>query len=227
MKKMLLPGTALVAVVLAIAGGALALGAFDDDDDGGSRDAVADQAKCAAEATDCVEPGGDDAGNGDVSAGMCISEDDPQYDPNVTCDDMVVEGDGNALGMCAPGFTDCVDMVVEDSGDVAQSCLVGATDCNDTPETGAQDECSVENAAACEANMRDLAFADLEQRIPGQEITVVSVEYTEWPDSSLGNPQPDMAYAQVITPGFKMLLEVSGQQYEYHTDLFGQFTAVN
>ena len=224
MKKMLLPGTALVAVVLAIAGGAFALGAFDDDDDG-ARDAVAEDAKCAADATDCVEPGGDDAGNGDVTAGMCISEDDPQYDPNVPCDDMVVDDDGNSLNMCAEGVTDCNDMV--DSGDVAQSCLAGAPDCNDTPDTGAQDECSVENSVACEANMRDLAFADLEQRIPGVKIDVINAEYTEWPDGSLGNPQPDTAYTQVITPGFKIMLEAGGQQYEYHTDLFGQITAVN
>jgi hypothetical protein len=204
MKKYLLPGAALVGVVLAIAGGAFALGAFDDDD--GSGDAVAE-----------------DADNGDA-LGACIAEDDPNYDPERPCND-TVEGGDDSMNMCVEGATDCDDMV--DGGDASQSCLVGTVDCNDTPDVGAQDECSAENSVACEANMRDLAFADLEQRVPGVEITIVSMEYTEWPDGSLGNPQPDMAYTQAITPGFKILLAAGGQQYEYHTDLFGQITAVN
>jgi len=197
MKKLLLPGTALVAVVLAVAGGAFALGAFDDDD-GGSRDA-ADEAKCAADATDCTDPN-------QVS-------------------------DGDALGVCAPGVTDCVDTVVNPDGEVSENiCVEGAEDCNDTVTSGDDvgDECSVvHNIEVCKGHATEVAFADLEQRIPGQEISVVSVEYTEWPDSSLGNPQPDMAYTQVITPGFKVLLEAGGQQYEYHTDLYGEITAVN
>ena len=52
---------------------------------------------------------------------------------------------------------------------------------------------------------------------PGQ-ITLVSMEAVEWSDSSLGCPQPGFMYAQVITPGFKIVLEADGQEYTYHTD---------
>ena len=52
---------------------------------------------------------------------------------------------------------------------------------------------------------------------PGQ-ITPASMEAVEWGDSSLGCPQPGFMYAQVITPGFKIVLEADGQQYTYHTD---------
>jgi len=50
------------------------------------------------------------------------------------------------------------------------------------------------------------------------DIRVLSVEVVDWPDASLGCPQPGMVYAQVITPGFRVLLEVENDKYEYHTD---------
>jgi len=46
----------------------------------------------------------------------------------------------------------------------------------------------------------------------------VSAEAVEWPDASLGNPQPGMVYAQVVTPGYKIILSARGQQYEYHSE---------
>lgn len=52
--------------------------------------------------------------------------------------------------------------------------------------------------------------------IPVEEITVVSVEKVDWPDTSLGLPEPDKVYAQVIVPGFKISLRASGQDYLYH-----------
>lgn len=50
------------------------------------------------------------------------------------------------------------------------------------------------------------------------EIILVSIEAVEWSDSSLGCPQEGFMYAQVITPGYKIVLETQGQQYNYHTD---------
>jgi hypothetical protein len=66
----------------------------------------------------------------------------------------------------------------------------------------------------------ELAREDLARKLdlsPG-EIWVSSVEAVEWSDSSLGCPQPGMDYAQVITPGFLIVLEAAGQTYEYHSD---------
>lgn len=50
------------------------------------------------------------------------------------------------------------------------------------------------------------------------EIALTRVEAVEWSDSSLGCPQPGMMYAQVITPGYRLILTVSGAAYEYHGD---------
>ncbi|HIQ06039.1 MAG TPA: hypothetical protein EYH31_10220 [Anaerolineae bacterium] len=49
------------------------------------------------------------------------------------------------------------------------------------------------------------------------EISVESVEPVQWPDSSLGCPEPGKMYAQVITPGHRVILRAGDQTYEYHT----------
>ena len=54
--------------------------------------------------------------------------------------------------------------------------------------------------------------------LPPDRITLVSMETVEWRDSSLGCPQEGFMYAQVITPGYRIVLEADGQEYVYHTD---------
>jgi hypothetical protein len=65
-----------------------------------------------------------------------------------------------------------------------------------------------------------LAKEDLSQRkgIPLSQIEVVQVEEVDWPNSSLGFPKPGMVYAQVIVPGYRIILSDGSQSYEYHTD---------
>ncbi len=67
----------------------------------------------------------------------------------------------------------------------------------------------------------DLVKQDLAKRlsVTVDQITVVSSTPTEWPDSSLGCPQPGEAYSQIVTPGYLILLSLGQKQYEYHTDL--------
>ncbi|MFO7740972.1 MAG: hypothetical protein R6X31_01540 [Anaerolineae bacterium] len=55
-----------------------------------------------------------------------------------------------------------------------------------------------------------------------EEIEVVSVEPVEWPDASLGCPEPGKMYAQVITPGYRIILELEGDRFEVHTDQEGR-----
>jgi hypothetical protein len=49
-------------------------------------------------------------------------------------------------------------------------------------------------------------------------VKVVQVEPREWPDRSLGCPRPGMGYAQAITPGFLIVVEVEARRFEYHAD---------
>jgi hypothetical protein len=77
----------------------------------------------------------------------------------------------------------------------------------------------VELPAGAEA-LVTLAQQDLARRLDlaPEAIRVVSVEPVEWSDTSLGCPQPGLAYVQVTTPGFRVMLEAEGHMYEYHTD---------
>jgi hypothetical protein len=63
----------------------------------------------------------------------------------------------------------------------------------------------------------DLARVNLAQRlgIEPEAVSVQSVEETVFADASLGVPEPDRHYAQVLTPGYAIRLDVDGQVYEY------------
>ena len=64
-----------------------------------------------------------------------------------------------------------------------------------------------------------MARQDLSHRlgVSSDSISLARVEKVEWPDTSLGNPQPGGLYAQMLVPGFKLTLEAHGQSYLYHT----------
>jgi hypothetical protein len=56
-----------------------------------------------------------------------------------------------------------------------------------------------------------------------EKIHILEIEAVEWPDSSLGCGQPGEVYMPVITPGLRILLEVDGQVYSYHTNTTNRF----
>jgi len=52
-----------------------------------------------------------------------------------------------------------------------------------------------------------------------ESVKILDLEKVDWGDASLGNPEPGMMYAQVITPGFKMSLTADGDTYIFHTSM--------
>jgi len=54
--------------------------------------------------------------------------------------------------------------------------------------------------------------------LPPGQITVVSAEAVEWPDGCLGVQKLGVMCTQAIVPGYKIILEANGEQYEFHTD---------
>lgn len=73
-----------------------------------------------------------------------------------------------------------------------------------------------------EAAIKARDFLAAQLGISTDEITVVRAEAVEWSDSCLGLGQADEICAQMITPGYKVILEVKGSQYELHTDQNGE-----
>jgi hypothetical protein len=85
------------------------------------------------------------------------------------------------------------------------------------PPTGTAGEAAIPPGAE---QVVALARRDLAQRLKRTEatISVASIEAVDWSDASLGCPEPGMVYAQMITPGYRLILVANGERYEYHTD---------
>ena len=69
-------------------------------------------------------------------------------------------------------------------------------------------------------NLIEKIKTDLANRqvVSVEDILLVETMAVEWSDSSLDCPQPGMDYVQVTTPGYRIVLQVNGQSYEYHTN---------
>lgn len=56
------------------------------------------------------------------------------------------------------------------------------------------------------------------------DIEVVRAEKVTWRDASLGCPQPNMAYAQVLSPGWWVILRVGREDFDYRASDNGYFS---
>jgi len=95
-------------------------------------------------------------------------------------------------------------------GDPATATIPRAATPSASATRGTMDYPDVVRVALAQA-AADLGVA------PGQ-LAIIAVEARDWPDSSLGCPQPGRAYAQIVTPGYRLVVQANGRQYEYHTN---------
>ncbi len=57
-----------------------------------------------------------------------------------------------------------------------------------------------------------------ESGVAAAELTLLDLQPVDWPDASLGCPQPETMYMQVITPGYQLTLQdANGTPYAVHT----------
>jgi hypothetical protein len=91
--------------------------------------------------------------------------------------------------------------------------------CSPAAFPGGRDPQPLAGSRPAEFSAQNAALDDLAQRlgIAKSSIRVIQAEAVEWPDASLGCPKPGMMYAQVITPGYRIVLQANGKRYEYHT----------
>jgi hypothetical protein len=90
-----------------------------------------------------------------------------------------------------------------------------------TPDELVPPESPIPTPPANPAVAAAIAHLVAELGLSPADVTVLSVEEMQWSDSSLGCPQPGMMYAQVITPGYRILLEANGETHDVHTDQTG------
>ena len=75
------------------------------------------------------------------------------------------------------------------------------------------------NAPQAALNARKLLMEQL--KVDVDLIGLVSAEQVDWPDACLGIEQPNVMCAQVITPGYRVVLSANGLEYTFHTNLTG------
>lgn len=68
------------------------------------------------------------------------------------------------------------------------------------------------------ARAKDMLTQISELKITAGDVSLAAVETRQWRDSSLDCPRPRMMYNQVITPGYLIILDANGKQYEFHTN---------
>ena len=76
-----------------------------------------------------------------------------------------------------------------------------------------------EAAAAVDAAMQAAAQ---HLGVSPDQLQVTQVEPHQWPDASLGCPQPGQLYSQIVTPGYLVSITSGSHQLEYHTDMRGR-----
>ena len=78
-----------------------------------------------------------------------------------------------------------------------------------------------EAAAAVDSALDDAAS---HLGVSKDQLSVAQVQAQQWPDSSLGCPQPGQLYSQIVTPGYLVRISGSGTELEYHTDTRARVT---
>ena len=71
----------------------------------------------------------------------------------------------------------------------------------------------------------DSVIADLSDLLDRNKdaIQVVRAEQVIWNDGSLGCPEPGAFYTQATVPGYRIVLEIDGEQFNYHANESGFF----
>jgi len=80
------------------------------------------------------------------------------------------------------------------------------------PEPGYSDQPA--NLAAIKKLAHDLG-------LPKTQVVVTLVEQATWPDACLGIYIDGQSCAQVVIPGYRIMLAANGQRFEAHTDQAG------
>jgi hypothetical protein len=122
------------------------------------------------------------------------------------------------LAACAPaaGVQEEEPTEVPTSEVIQEPTQAPTEEMTDVPPSGGS-----EGALDVIASSAAIAALAEKLNVTPEEITMVFAEHVEWSDSCLGLGGADEMCAQVITPGFRVTLEVNGQQYEVHTDETG------
>ena len=68
-----------------------------------------------------------------------------------------------------------------------------------------------------------IEVAAAETGVSADEIEVVTAEAVTWPDGAIGCPEEGMGYTQALVPGYRVILDIDGEEIHLHAGSDGQF----
>lgn len=68
-----------------------------------------------------------------------------------------------------------------------------------------------------------VAAAAADAGVELDEISIVTAEQVTWSDGAIGCPEPGMVYTQALVPGYRVILEIDGEEHHFHASEGGQF----
>lgn len=68
-----------------------------------------------------------------------------------------------------------------------------------------------------------VAAAAADAGVDIDEISIVTAEQVTWRDGAIGCPEPGMMYTQALTPGYRVVLEIDGEDHHFHASETGEF----
>jgi hypothetical protein len=89
------------------------------------------------------------------------------------------------------------------------------TEADDADEDDAASS-GIEGAGALEPRVQEAVADLLDGGVDRDAITLVVAEPVVWPDGSIGCPEPGMMYTQALVEGYRIVLEVDGEEVVYH-----------
>lgn len=140
-----------------------------------------------------------------LALGACGSTEDNNDPAAPTSED-----DTNA----PPG--DGAEPTSEEPTDDEEETSVPADD-DESTETGGGDAGGVSE----EILQREEVQAAIDHRadesgVAPEDVAVLSFEDITWNDGSIGCPEPGMSYTMALVPGHRLVLEVDGEEFDYH-----------
>lgn len=93
------------------------------------------------------------------------------------------------------------------------SMLLAACSGESIPETGGE--------LPAEAVIEAQRVLSQDLNVSVEDIQIEETEQVEWPDACLGLPEEGEACAQVITPGWRAVVQAEGNRYELRSDETG------
>ncbi len=94
-----------------------------------------------------------------------------------------------------------------------------------TTSTSTPEPTTTIDTSAVPETVLGLVLADASTRsgVPEDELVLVRAEQVEWPDGSLGCPEPGKMYTQAIVPGYRVEVDTPDGVLDYRTDSQGNF----